>query len=81
MIGAPVACLQLLTNSHIEAIKIMKEKKERDFGSLMRVWELGREKHERSLKPRLSAADCSGTEKIFQICCVVWCGVNGFNSL
>ena len=73
MVGAPVACLRLLTNSHIEALKIMKEKKERDFESLMRVWELGREKHERSLKPRLSSADCSGTEKIPQICYAVWC--------
>ena len=63
MIGAPVVCLQLLTKSHIEMMKIMKEKKEREFGSLMQVWELGREKHERSLKPRLSAADCSGREE------------------
>ena len=28
MIGAPVVCLQLLTKSHIEMMKIMKEKKE-----------------------------------------------------
>ena len=59
-IGAPVVCVRLLTDSHLIIMKNMKEKKEREFEVLMRVWELGREKHERLLRPRLGSSDCVG---------------------
>ena len=59
-VGAPVVCLRLLTDSHIMKLRSVREKKEKDFESLMNVWEMGREKHERSLKPRLGSSDCSG---------------------
>ena len=55
--GAPAACIRSLLTAFIHFAKADKAAKEAEFAQLMRIWELGRAKHERLLRPRLGSPD------------------------
>lgn len=55
--GAPAASIRSLLSAFIHFAKTDKAAKEAEFTQLMRIWELGREKHERLLRPRLGSPD------------------------
>ena len=56
-LGAPAASIRSLLTAFIHFAKMDKAAKEAEFTQLMRIWELGREKHERLLRPRLGSPD------------------------
>lgn len=56
-LGAPAVCLRALVASFIDFAKQDKEQKIEEFSQLLKVWEKGREKHERLLRPRLGSPD------------------------
>ena len=62
-IGAPVACIRLLTDRHRISVTSQVVQCESEFECLMVVWEKGREKHERLLRPRLGSSDCAGKKR------------------
>jgi hypothetical protein len=51
-ISVPAACLRLLTESYLTLTAADRKEREEKFARLVKVWELGREKHERQLRPR-----------------------------
>ena len=56
-LGAPAVCLRSLAASFVDFAKQDKEQKIEEFSQLLKVWEKGREKHERLLRPRLGSPD------------------------
>lgn len=56
-LGAPSVCFRALVASFINFAKQDKEQKIDEFSQLLQVWEKGREKHERLLRPRLGSPD------------------------
>jgi hypothetical protein len=56
-LGVPAICLRSLVASFIDFAKRDKEEKVQEFAQLLQVWEKGREKHERMLRPRLGSPD------------------------
>jgi len=56
-LGAPAASIRSVLAAFVHFAKKDKVEKEAEFNKLMRVWELGREKHERLLRPRLGSPD------------------------
>lgn len=56
-LGAPSVCLRALVASFIDFARLDKEQKIVEFSELLKVWEKGREKHERMLRPRLGSPD------------------------
>lgn len=56
-LGAPAICLRSHVNSFVDFAKQDKEQKISEFSQLLKVWEKGREKHERMLRPRLGSPD------------------------
>jgi hypothetical protein len=58
-LGAPAICVKNLLDAFIRHLSVEINILETDFAKLVRVWELGREKHERLLRPRLSSPDAA----------------------
>lgn len=56
-LGIPAVCIKSLCISFIDFASKDKVQKEAEFSQLLRVWELGRDKHERLLRPRLGSPD------------------------
>lgn len=56
-LGAPAICLRSHVNAFVDFAKQDKEQKILEFAQLLKVWEKGREKHERLLRPRLGSPD------------------------
>ncbi|KAJ1434442.1 hypothetical protein B484DRAFT_289204, partial [Ochromonadaceae sp. CCMP2298] len=56
-LGVPAICLRSMTAAFIELARLDKQQKVAEFGKLLAVWEKGREKHERLLRPRLGSPD------------------------
>lgn len=56
-LGAPAASIRSLLTAFIHFAMMDKAAKEAEFTQLMRIWELGKEKHERLLRPRLGSPD------------------------
>eukprot|EP00605_Chrysophyceae_sp_TOSAG23-4_P003005 GSChrysophyteH1.ASY1.ANO1.3310.1 assembled CDS len=50
-------CIRALLDASIRFIKFKSEEEEKRFMKLVKVWEQGREKHERLLRPRLGSPD------------------------
>ena len=56
-LGVPAICLRSLVAAFIHFAREDKTSKAREFDQLLAVWEKGREKHERLLRPRLGSPD------------------------
>jgi hypothetical protein len=58
-LGAPGICVKYLMDAFLRHLSTELQALETNFSKLVRVWELGREKHERLLRPRLSSPDAA----------------------
>jgi len=58
-VGVPAVCLRGITNAFLAFASYERAVKEENFAKLVRIWEKGREKHERLLRPRLGSPDAA----------------------
>ena len=58
-ISAPAACMRLVVSAFSYFSKYERQTQEKQFAKLVRIWEKGREKHERLLRPRLGSPDAA----------------------
>lgn len=58
-LGIPAVCLRTLAQAFTLYIRCERRTQENKFLKLVRIWEVGREKHERMLRPRLGSADAA----------------------
>lgn len=58
-LSAPAVCMRLLSNAFSAYVAHVRINQEKQFAKLVRVWEKGREKHERLLRPRLGSPDAA----------------------
>jgi hypothetical protein len=56
-VGVPAACFRTLGLGYILFTSQMVTKKVEQFSKLLKLWEKGKEKHERHLRPRLGSPD------------------------
>jgi hypothetical protein len=56
-LGVPALCLRSLVIAFVDFARRDKDAKIQEFAQLLKVWEKGREKHERLLRPRLGSPD------------------------
>jgi hypothetical protein len=56
-LGVPALCLRSLSIAFVDFARRDKDAKIQEFAQLLKVWEKGREKHERLLRPRLGSPD------------------------
>lgn len=59
VLSAPAVCMQLLTSAFTTYAAFERCTQEKQFMKLVRIWEKGREKHERLLRPRLGSPDAA----------------------
>ena len=57
IITAPAVCMRLLLTAFASYADFDRRSQEKQFMKLIRIWEKGREKHERLLRPRLGSPD------------------------
>lgn len=55
--GIPAACFSILFCGYIQFMVQTMDRKVEQFSKLLRLWEKGKEKHERQLRPRLGSPD------------------------
>ena len=58
-LGIPGVCVRLDADANTRYIRYLREQEEARFMKLVRIWEKGREKHERLLRPRMSSPDAA----------------------
>lgn len=56
-LGIPGVCIRLNTDANLRYLKYLREEEEAKFMKLVKIWEKGREKHERLLRPRMGSPD------------------------
>ena len=56
-VGVPAACFRMLGLGYEQYISLHVDRKVEQFAKLLKVWEKGKEKHERLLRPRLGSPD------------------------
>lgn len=56
-LGIPGVCMRLNTDANLRYLKYLREEEEAKFMKLVKIWEKGREKHERLLRPRMGSPD------------------------
>lgn len=56
-IGFPALCLRSISEAFLVHAKLDQIERESSFRKLMNIWQKGREKHERLLRPRLGSPD------------------------
>lgn len=56
---APAVCMRLIANAFATYADFDRHNQEKQFMKLVRIWEKGREKHERLLRPRLGSPDAA----------------------
>ena len=57
MMTAPAVCMRLVATAFTTYADFDRRNQEKQFMKLVRIWEKGREKHERLLRPRLGSPD------------------------
>jgi len=56
-LGIPGVCVRLNTDANLRYLKYLCVEEEAKFMKLVKIWEKGREKHERLLRPRMGSPD------------------------
>ena len=56
-VGVPAACFRMLGLGYEQYTSLQVDQKVEQFAKLLKVWEKGKEKHERQLRPRLGSPD------------------------
>jgi hypothetical protein len=56
-VGVPAACFRTLSSGYQQFISLLVDRKVDQFEKLLKMWEKGKQKHERLLRPRLGSPD------------------------